>query len=344
MNELYAIQPSAFRDYKDLKHLLDKFGFHEGRLIASFPKRWLKMVYEHLDQWPEGKDSEGKNLSRDIERSQAKSYIDNYVREALFPVGCNYEKLDKNELNSWLANAEKLVDDEVIENVIVEKDRAGRFPSIEDVWNDNSDSILVRSREITVIGNAKNYSEVAKRLIQASPEIILIDAYFTLNRPNRAKVLDAFIQVAQDSKHCESIKIISLDDPDRGKRGGPIPDELLRQFSEKILAGICKKDVKIHWQLVSDEDAIIRLDNEVTVGKRKIHPRYMVSLRGGLRFDNGFEEFADNQVVDISTLDKYKCKEVYNLYAENAAGFKTVREVRWDGNRVSVTRRIPINN
>lgn len=273
------------------------------------------MVYEHLDSLPE------------VERTRAKCYMEKLDKESLFQVGCSYEKLDENESKSWIANAVKQLNEGVFNAVIFEE---GRTPSIEDVWND--DSLLVRSRDIKIPANAAAYSEVACRLIQGSNEIVLVDPYFTLTRKKNSNVLAAFIKIAQASNRCESIKIISLNDPHRGHKETMMSDAYLQKESKKILADIGTKDVNILWKLVSDDGAKIRFADKDT--NFPMHPRYLVSLRGGLRFDKGFEEF-DSQVVDISTLDKDQREENFNLYAENAAGFKTVREVRWNGNSVS---------
>lgn len=44
----YALEPSLLRNWSDFRFLVSQFGFDRGRLIARFPKRWKRMVYESL--------------------------------------------------------------------------------------------------------------------------------------------------------------------------------------------------------------------------------------------------------------------------------------------------------
>ncbi len=46
MFKVIAVEPAAVANsYRDFKYITEKFGIHEGRLIAAFPKKWKKLVY-----------------------------------------------------------------------------------------------------------------------------------------------------------------------------------------------------------------------------------------------------------------------------------------------------------
>jgi hypothetical protein len=51
-----AIDPHAVvRSYRDFVYVIEKFGLHQGRLIAQFPSKWKKMAYEAARQRHRGK-------------------------------------------------------------------------------------------------------------------------------------------------------------------------------------------------------------------------------------------------------------------------------------------------
>jgi len=50
MNEIFAIDPRAPQDLKDIKAMFNQFGFENGRFIANFPNDWLRLFCEHTQQ------------------------------------------------------------------------------------------------------------------------------------------------------------------------------------------------------------------------------------------------------------------------------------------------------
>ena len=40
----YALDPALLDNWKDFRYFVEKFGFHKGRLISDFPKRWRREV------------------------------------------------------------------------------------------------------------------------------------------------------------------------------------------------------------------------------------------------------------------------------------------------------------
>jgi hypothetical protein len=44
----YAVEPAALSNWQDFRYIIEKFGWQHGRLIARYPKRWKRLVYESL--------------------------------------------------------------------------------------------------------------------------------------------------------------------------------------------------------------------------------------------------------------------------------------------------------
>ena len=44
----YALHPELLSSWSVCRYLSDKFGYGRGRVIARYPNRWERMVYESL--------------------------------------------------------------------------------------------------------------------------------------------------------------------------------------------------------------------------------------------------------------------------------------------------------
>lgn len=61
----FALEPEAITaSYRDFCYFTEKFGVHQGRVIAEFPSKWLKMVYESAQQKHAGKVELNKIVER----------------------------------------------------------------------------------------------------------------------------------------------------------------------------------------------------------------------------------------------------------------------------------------
>ena len=50
MNDIYAIDPRAPEDLKDLKLLSELFGFAHGRFVAEYPADWVYFLQSRLKE------------------------------------------------------------------------------------------------------------------------------------------------------------------------------------------------------------------------------------------------------------------------------------------------------
>ena len=44
----YALQPELLSSWSVFRYLSEKFGYGRGRVIARYPKRWERLVYDAL--------------------------------------------------------------------------------------------------------------------------------------------------------------------------------------------------------------------------------------------------------------------------------------------------------
>jgi hypothetical protein len=286
MNEEFLVEPSAFNNAMELKYLLEKFGFNQGRFIGKFPKPWIKGIHQQLNSLP------------DIEQARVRSILDKN-KNCLVPSGQEFKPT-----LSWIKNAHQQIEQKNFSGVIAAKPNQWGYPIAEDIDND----YLLGGHDTRKLGQAQQYTNIARRLLQLSHEIVLVDPYLDLNKPACEKVIDSFLKIAQQDK-CRSLVIWAREEK-AGMKG--YQQMLERKYESKLAKGS-----QLRVKLVNDNNSA-----------EKIHARLMLSILGGFRFDQGFAEFPDDRYVDISILDKkthdHHCR--WYLDPNSPNDFETVEE------------------
>jgi hypothetical protein len=265
MNECYAVDPAAPADARELKLLLDQFGLQTGRFVARYPQGWPHDVIERLNRLSE------------MERKRA---VDLLQRRhgCMIPVPRAPFQVDRAWANNAAVVAER---DRVFNGVIGQRDNGFGWPSVEQVLYEDGAS-LPEGRGAHVTMRASTYAECARPLFLASAEVMLVDPYFTLRTKagsrcrRRWPVMVAFLRAAEASGTCQSLRLVleraQIDATER---------------SETVL------EADLESALIESGTQRIGLEYEVreTVG----HGRYLLSIQGGLQFDQGFEEEASKK-------------------------------------------------
>lgn len=295
MNETFAIEPTAFEDVKDVKLILRNFGFHEGRFVASLPGKWLREVYSHLENFPDG-----------LPKQQAKRLVEIMKeRGGLVASNCAY-----NPAVPWLTNAkscEKSLSGIVVSPQTPVELQAERCRAIADI--DDDKEFFGASRDARIAATVEGYIDAARYLLLASPEIYLIDPYFNFARKENTDVLEGLIKVGLSSK-CKSFVIYA--DAKSEPKG---IDRILRDFGKKFPG----TGISISARFI-----------ERGIAVKKFHPRYLLSQSGALCFDNGFLTEKDT-VHDIHVVDLEKHKELCCMYIDGKHEFTETARYTYEG-------------
>jgi hypothetical protein len=300
MNEDFAIEPTAFRDVRDLKYALEKFGFSQGRFLAAYPAKWLKLVYEHMDSFP------------DVERKRAIALLAKYKDDRIVRRGLEFAPH-----RPWCNNATDQVRQGLLTDAFV---AVGQAETGLKTIDDMSEEILGDSRSVRIPAKAVEYQKVARRLIEMSAEIRLVDPYLKVMERKRWTVLLKFLSVAA-SCQCISIVVFARHkEYEKYKEykkwdDHRAADTLRRQLKEYASAGV---SIKIH--LVNDDSS-----------PHKMHARYLLSRKGGLQFDKGFEEVDTEQFVTVDALSDAMLDLLYQLYWDGGHQFEVVETISWPG-------------
>lgn len=272
MNEVYAVDPAAPADWKELKLLLDQFGLQTGRFVADFPLDWIDEVRA------------GFARATEIERKCAIEVLKRRRCGLTTRSGAKF-------LSSmpWVENAVAATRE--FKCIIGCRQNGIGLPTVEDVLYDD-EKALPSGIEDHLDGRADEYARVARPLFEASAEVILVDPFFLRADEDRAAqrkrtVLAKLLRCAESSGTCERF-LLMLELPPHGT--------MSRSAAE------AKVDDHIRWACREAGSQHVKVKRALRedVG----HGRYLFSVDGGLHFDEGFGELRDGKKNHVTWLSQ----------------------------------------
>lgn len=270
MNDLYLANPRAIQTSKDLRFLVSKFGPYAGRYLIKYPNNWSEIIiHEKIS------DLEAERIKTILRRAAQNLQI--IAKSALFWD----EKLD------WNNNAKKLLSfsSQKMECITHSANEFG-FVDIEDFDPPPT-------TEERVFGTEDEYIRVSKILLLLSPEMNFIDPYIDLERSSYFNVFKSMLMEASKGKCRRFIFWTRLSSISKYGINTEVvlrlEDILRRLKNESRLPDTSKIEI----YLLRDE-----------TDEKKMHARYLLSIKGGIRFDQGFQRLPKNRKVDIAPIGK----------------------------------------
>lgn len=276
----YAIEPTAFRDHRDLKYFFEKFGFHRGRLLVAFPSKWVRLVFEHLDLLPE------------LERKRAVELLRKYGSDRVVPCGEPYLPT-----YPWVTNAARIKALGIVDDAIAAAPNDLGLPTV-----DEADETIFRGTMALVPAEAREYARLAKRLMQLSTRVVLVDPYFKISSPFKRRVLGEFLEAAR-SGCCAEIQIVC--------RHAQCWEKGFDPRAVQVLNEIAPGGPGVTIDLVDDSKSPFEM-----------HARYLVSAKGALHYDKGFEEATELRFVPVYPVERELHEQLCHLYLDGAHGFE----------------------
>lgn len=260
MHALFGVEPAAIDNWANMRYLIEKFGMSKGALIAQIPKKWPKLVIEACQR--------NQNVG-DIERARIEEKLRQAKDEKLFrPQHIPYEP-DQ----SWTENVLSEEISSLLHGVITLNDsRSEKCVLVEEL----SEDLFSSFGQVRVAQTAEDLANVAAFVIAGAEEIILVDPYFEPAR-RCIKVLKSIVELACSlSDKLRHVYIFSA--ASKYKKSDQFFDQEYRSELERFdKAGITYHLVRV------DDDAV----------KMDLHTRFLLTSRGGLNYDRGFQEPED---------------------------------------------------
>jgi hypothetical protein len=286
MNEFFAADPASCDNSSDLRFLLGNFGPQTGRYLAEYPISWADDVVKHCEQLGQ---VEAERLKLLVRRS--------YERAAL---------LRKNALpwdtkSDWVRNYRILAQQlprEFANAIVARVAKSEGLLTIDDLD-------LSPTADESIDAVAKEYVRVSKTLLLLSPELIFVDPYLNPCKNDRRDVLVAMFAVAAKGK-CRKITCWA--------RGSEVMGER-RNSWEEVGSAIEHILQDAGWQ--GNREFQYNFVDDATT-RSKMHARYMLSIKGGIRYDQGFQRLTRGRRNDVSPIGTQLHVELIKTYHEGA--------------------------
>jgi hypothetical protein len=291
MLQEYAVDPSALgSSWERCRYILDQAGWDIGRLIAAYPRRsWMREAIRASEPL------------RDIEKAR--------VREALRVAGLyKIVKTGRRVCNGdvdWLTDAMLQQNIEPFQAIVADAPELAANSII------NIDAVSATTPlwhcpvNWQIPKTAAAMAAALSPLIRFSHDIKLVDPYFDVTSRRYLPVLTQIFRLARDAGrpvievHCEARdQILNIDQLER-----QAPHGLQAQIPDDIM-------LKVFWW-------------SERRGGRRLHARYAVTERGGIKIDHGFSEIADS-VEDLSLMGVKVRENVFTAFSIDSHDYDQV--------------------
>lgn len=300
MNELYAVEPSIFKSSNELKYLLRYFGPFVGQYLAIYPKDWISQVKKNFEYM--------MNRGEISEIELTKIYVLLVQAEKRHSM-IHCPELIERYGRTWLENVAELLRREppVFSDIVaIEAPPPGK-KSLDEF----EPPINASERFYSTVDG---YKKICRVLISISREFAIIDPYINLLDTNSRSVLYGLLSIAAKTKHCERILIWTS-------------SKMLEQNYDRVCGKYDVAKTKNYFQI-----ELIKIAKQVNLSKcqlelnfvnssgikDKFHTRCILSIKGGIKIDQGFKVFNNGQQInDADPIGEKSHSELFSIYFES---------------------------
>lgn len=298
MNEEFAIDPEACESGAEFKFLLGQFGPLVGRYAARFPGSWMARTAEIVDKWPDGLSKVAARQAL-LRAKESGAFVRSGGR-------------DWAPALDWPDNVRAVQRSKApFDGVVARRALADEYPTLETFEPRPSGEAFVEP-------TARGLAEPARQLIEMGPEIALADPYFDPSREGNAAVLRALLAYAATSRSCASFCIWTLSKHVLERNSRADLERALEVASKA--SGFYPRPIAI---CLVDEPSLYAHE-----GLRiRFHSRYLVTMRGALRYDAGFRAEGRGR-VEVSVVGPGTHAELVSLFLGSAEPQRRPIEIR----------------
>jgi len=284
MNELFAADPGVFLHPSDLRFALEKFGPEAGRYLGEYPSDWISRVEEKLVA---ASPMEQARISTCLRRA--------IERLKLIP----NRALPFDPRRSWANNALDLLTPPSphINAVIL-----GHEVSNSAVHTlDSLDLSPTAEEKIEAVPH--EFVRVCKTILLFSSEIFMVDPYANPCKHNVVSVLKPLLQRIAHGR-CERVVIFARYDSVIGAR---------QSTQDELRKSLAQLRADAHLPLTCSLEYVLFEDSQ---SANRMHARYLFSIRGGVRFDQGFQKLPTGRKVDVGPISPLLLDDLISVYVD----------------------------
>lgn len=295
----YAIEPEAILTWERFRYITEKCGVQEGRLISDFPGDWCSVVRDSI----RGIKDEEVHLFPPVARSKALNTLRGLKKNAVIDLGRTFDSA-----RSWQDNA--LSSHEQIEFKAIIASTPESAGMLDISLLDTSDEAWKVPRELAVPRTAEDLSMAASYLLMMSNNAVFVDPYFSPEDRRCRKPLMAFLE--------HMLLPITRLEFHLCRRNSGSAEHFLDMLQNKLLP-----DLRRLSDFPNSQSFFFIRWNELPTGDGEaVHPRYILTDKGGLRFEHGLSEAGDHETTDVSLLDNALYEQRLSQYRPDCECFE----------------------
>ncbi len=293
----YAVEPQALGRENTLWQALESCGYHHGRVIAEFPSRWQRQVYEAMDAC-DCPDVEKKRLTERLTR----------LKKALVRAGCDFDAA-----MTWRDNATDALTALSL-RAVVQTDNPNASPLVlTPVELHEENPLWVIQRQQVVPRSAAAIAASVAPLLRLSRELLFVDPYYSGERRWNDVIGTCLRQCELSDRGIRRIELHTA---------SAIPMNTLRDKVERWVV----RDIPRSHTL-----KVVRW--EPIPGGDRPHARYVLTDRGGIFVDSGLDEGDAGTTTNIGLLDREMHLNRWNDFQSNSTTYRAAYEFSLQGIR-----------
>ena len=302
MHHEFALDPECVNDYAALKYVVDQCGFEHGRLISRFPGKWEREAMKACKiQGPK----RTAIFEKIIRRMKDKLVVANRDYDAGSP---------------WLSNATRQHETRPFHAIIALANPKNHETVLIADEIEETTPLWCIQRERIVPRKAQDLACCARKLLNVSEEIVLVDRNFKPEMRRFSETLSWIVNYAVENNHKPKRLELHVEYKETSGEVSP-PLDLWQERCRKHLTRCLPVDMQleiIRWQGIDDGD--------------RPHARYILTERGGIRFDYGLDEWeGEGQTTDVSILGRTVYEKRWRDYQKESAAFRPIDTIVVNG-------------
>lgn len=294
----YAVEPRAIgASWESFRYLIEKFGFHRGRLISRFPKTWERQVIETAKQ-SGMKEVRFKSLVEKLKTAKT---------EALIRRCREYDPC----VGDWLDNAIHQHTLDPFHAIIASENRGEKDFILEADDIDEQAPLMKASNSREVLRTGKDLAEAMSLVLRTAKEVLFVDRFFDVREDNYKETLQELLYViAENGLSTASCEIHFHEHKTRPSIDN-IEENAGNWFVDVIPEGMSVK--MFVWQ---------EKENGAD-----FHARFLLTDIGGISVDAGFSAEGPHQKVLLTLIDYELSQEKLAAFRHDSKDYELIRPV-----------------
>ncbi|WP_306128352.1 hypothetical protein [Roseovarius sp. MMSF_3350] len=271
MHYEYAVEPQAIgSSWENFRYLIEKFGFDKGRLVSQFPKSWFREVYQAADSLTP------------MQKKMVEEALNQAKRNKVIRSGRNYDPA----LGSWLDNALSEHRSKPFHAIIASDLAEGEKSVLSVDMVDENVPLLKVPHGDDIPRDIPSIIKALQGLLEHGSKLVFVDPYFDPFNSRQKNLFREVFRIVGETNPGADCEIHY-----RNNAKGLSNDDLARE-AVSLFRDVIPSEMKITFFCWCEKDH-----------GQDFHARYLLTEKGGISVEAGFEPFGNHETTDFALMD-----------------------------------------